>query len=362
MSEEPKIYQPDAHLWESKRPDYEMHDSEEDFRCWPNLAPILQDCQAAIGTAYCAADSAAMRHQFRHKRLVLIAAVCGMLAVLLALMQLSLDPLQMPLFGAGLVGAGEIVAAVVAVVAVTFGLLAAFSRKWLLERERAERYRLVKFRFLLTPKLWSGSTSTSEKRQKLLRVQVQRVEALDEKAVESWARGKGDVLEATASEEASAGVDEVMLMELIDYYQKKRLNYQQQYYEHQARRHNFWERHTRRVPYLLFFLSILAALGHFVYNLWTDTHGEPASIALVVLAASFPVVGVAVRNLRAAHEFGRNTLRFEATSNELKRLASDLREKSTRQMKLEVLHHIENVLEAERREWLRLMKEVEWFG
>src|SRR5215217_54827 len=362
MSSEPSIDQSVAELCASKPPDYDMKDSE-DSGCWPHLEPTLQYCETAVSPAYYAADSAARRHQRRHKWLVLIAAIGGMFAVLLAIMQLYLVGSETPLIGASLVQAAEIVAAAVAGLAVALGLLAVFSSKWLLERERAERCRLVKFRFLLTPELWSRAQPEDRLAlQKLLRSQIERVEALDEKSLDDWARGKGEVLEATPPQAAPAGLDEEVLTQLIGYYEKKRLKYQQQYYEHQIGRHNYWERHTRRVPYLLFFLSVLAALGHFVYDLVTGTHGEPVSSTLVVLAASLPVVGIAVRTWRAAHEFGRNTLRFEATSNELKRLAGDLQKENSPQMKLEVLRHIEKVLEAERREWLRLMRETEWFG
>ncbi len=367
MSEESKIQRPVAEPRGSEPPerarDYDMVDSEGDLECWPNLAPVLRDCGATVVVAYRAADSAALRYQIRHKWLVLIAALCGMLAVLFAILQLStLVPLP-----ADLVVVGETVAAVVAVVAVVFGLRAAFSGKWLLRREKAERYRLLKFGFLITPNLWSGAAS--EERQKRLRDQMERVEALDEEALKRWARGEGEVLEA-APPGAPASLDEAVLVDLVDYYREKRLDDQQRYYERQAGRHGFWERRTRFVPPWLFFGSILAALGHFVYDGWTEAYGEPSahagpdtiSLALIMLAACLPVVGAAVRTLRAAHEFGRNTLRFEATSNELKRLASDLRNRAGPRARLEVLQSVEKVLEVERREWLRLMMEAEWFG
>jgi hypothetical protein len=83
---------------------------------------------------------------------------------------------------------------------------------------------------------------------------------------------------------------------------------------------------------------------------------------LVLSAACFPVIGAAVRTFRIAHEFGRNTLRFRATSNELARLVSKLERVSSPQAKLGVLRDAEKTLEAERREWMRLMIEAEWFG
>ena len=368
--EEPKTYQPAADAWESKPTDYDMDDSDEDLRRWSNLAPVLRDCRVTVVKAYHAADSAAMRYQRRHRRLVLVAAVCGALAVLFAIVQLYYwSLLEKPLIVAIVlherwVGWVEFVAAGVAVVAVGFGLWAAFSSKWLLEREKAERYRLLKFRFLIHPSRWSGAMS--EKRRQQLRDEMKPVQTLDEKGLEGWARGEGEVLELDPPEEAPADIDEAVLSELIDYYKERRLNRQQQYCARQASKSSFWERRTRFAPHWLFFLSIMAALLHFAYDkLWRshDNMGpDTLSLTLILFAACFPVLGAAVRTWRAANEFGRNTLRLEATSNRLKRLASDLRKEDDPRLKLEILQVVERVLEVERREWLRLMKEAEWFG
>jgi uncharacterized integral membrane protein len=386
MSEESKIAHQIAETWARRPPEapyaYDMYDSEGDLRRWPNLAPILQDCNDTVAAAHFMADSAATRYRARHRWVVLITAICGMLAVLFAVMQLS--PLvTLHIFWAK---QAEIVAAVVAVVAVIFGLLAAFSRHWLLERDRAERYRLLKFRFLISPKLWSGTTC--KERQDWLHKQIKSFEAWDKNALRRWAESEVDDSE-TASTGVPADVDGAVLTDLIDYYQEKRLNYQQEYFDGQAKHRHFLDRFTRIAPFLFFFLSILAALGHYIYDLEvgrlselslhiaegeaesgagplgdhsSQPEHETTGLVLLIAAACFPVIGAAVRTLRTAHEFGRNALRFQATSNELKRLRYHLRKKQDAQARLQVLYRVEKVLEAERREWLRLMMEAEWFG
>src|SRR5215217_1678380 len=144
--------------------DYDMDDSEEDLDRWPKLAPILQDCEDTVGAAFHRADAAALSYQARHRRLVFIAAACGMFAVLSGFLQLSLDQVHAPLVESGrLVQAVQIGATVVALVAIVLGLWVAFSRKWLLEREKAERCRFLKFRFLISPKLWSDATSKARR-------------------------------------------------------------------------------------------------------------------------------------------------------------------------------------------------------
>src|SRR5687767_14816714 len=47
---------------------------------------------------------------------------------------------------------------------------------------------------------------------------------------------------------------------------------------------------------------------------------DMVSLRLILATACLPVIEAAVRILRTAHEFGRSTLRFRATSNNLKRL------------------------------------------
>ncbi len=167
-------------------------------------------------------------------------------------------------------------------------------------------------------------------------------------------------------------LDPKVFASLLHYYREKRLCYQKHYFDRQARRSHFWERFTRTAPVLFFFLSIIAALGHFGVEVLVPGEGGPAGeqaelfdtadLILLMMAACFPVVGVAVRTLHTAHEFSRNALRFESTAGELDQLASELEGKSDPQAKLEALHRVEDSLRAERREWMRLMKEVKWFG
>jgi hypothetical protein len=86
------------------------------------------------------------------------------------------------------------------------------------------------------------------------------------------------------------------------------------------------------------------------------------SLGLIVLGACFPVVGAGFRTLRMANEFGRNTLRFSAVSNRLNQLSHDLQKRPDLRAKHEILRDVEKTLEDERREWMRLMFEAEWFG
>ena len=166
-----------------------------------------------------------------------------------------------------------------------------------------------------------------------------------------------------------AGTNKEVLQELFGYYETKRLEFQSNYFDRQASHRYLWEKLSRVAPVVFFFFSILFALGHFVYDLVYDLVSEQEqgtfSVWLILLAACLPVVGAAVRTLRTAHEFGRNAQRFRATSNKLEQLANDLQNLAQAdadpQAKLEVFQSVEKVLEAEHREWTRLMWEAEGF-
>jgi hypothetical protein len=79
------------------------------------------------------------------------------------------------------------------------------------------------------------------------------------------------------------------------------------------------------------------------------------------------MIGACIRTVQVAREFGRSAALFSAKHVALQdmfqRLLSELATEPVRPA--EVLHNItacEDFLEAEQREWLRLMQEAEWFG
>jgi hypothetical protein len=412
MSEDPKIYQrlaePHARESTTKSRNYDMDDSEDDPERWRSLDPLLRDCELTVGQSYRKSDFVSRRYQIKRRSVVSTAATCGMLAVLFAITQLAYPQLpqsvQSSLYW---VKHGEILAAIAAAVAVVvFGLRAALPTRWLLERERTERYRSLKFCYLIHPKIWGDAKP--EVRLRWLRTQIAGIEALDKEELENWAKGE----ETSEAEpiEIPAGVDSETLTQLLDYYKEKRLRWQRDYFDYQASRRLFWESRTKHVPALFFFLSILAAMAHFLWDvnwreiwscigpeIWSckwpelggtllemdgeggphpETQGENSAqsthndqlthhevtIILIMFAASLPVIGAAIRTLRTAHEFGRNTLRFEATSNELNQLSGKLQDSPDQRSQLEIFQRVENVLEAERREWMRLMIDAEWYG
>ena len=92
------------------------------------------------------------------------------------------------------------------------------------------------------------------------------------------------------------------------------------------------------------------------------TGRRETSRVFLVLAVALPVVAAGIRTWRAAHEFGRNMSRFEAKRSALEELARSLGETRSPEAVFHLLWQSEQILEADHREWLRLMLEAEWFG
>ena len=134
-----------------KPEDYDMVDSEKDLAHFQPINDILTSCHKILFRRYQKSDKAALRHQKHHKRLTIIAVVCGAIAVLFAIIQLSgffLFPWPMWV---------EVLAALITFVAVVLGIEQARHPRWLLERHKAERCRFLKFRALIDPALWTDT-------------------------------------------------------------------------------------------------------------------------------------------------------------------------------------------------------------
>ena len=397
MSQDSNIRQPVAEPCQDQQAeiphDYDMDDSQNDLQRWPKLAPVLCDLEAIVVAAYHRADSTSRKEHAWHKAATIVAAIGGMFAVLFAIAQL---PPLLPFveLRSESIKPAEPVAAIVALFAVVVGLWAALSKKWLVEREKAERCRFLKFDLLISLES-RGNFLTPRERQDKLRAQLkEKVQTINWQSLRR-AAARGDEPFQDTTSRIAASIDKERLEQLLEYYQEKRLCYQLQYFERQAERRRRWDELTRVLPLWLFFASIAAALSHFLYdvdsvqNLLAEhlsstfpalTPGEVRvetetqrqshyrvefdvlTLSLLMLAACLPIIGGAIRLLRTAHEFGRNTLRFRATSNELKQLLDRLQKEADPQAKLDILHKTERALQAERREWLRLMIEAEWFG
>jgi hypothetical protein len=366
----------------ARMPD-EMHDTEKDLRAYPLLKAALEECRV-IEQKFLEDDEIAGAYQSRHKVIVAVAAIFGTLAIVLAIGQLTLshlpdllpghqDELRMWLMLA------EGVSVVLAGGAVCWGAFGKVHHKWLEHRHRAERYRFVKFAWLIRPDTLRADQRDEKTRAAQLHSEMAEIA---NSSAHEWALEENPHNRPPSLNEIK--VSSEGLSTLVDYYLQKRLKSQKHYFARQARRHNRSNWYTRMPPPVLFFVSVFLALVHVVIELVTRMgHGEGVEIPheesmvaviLIAAAAILPVCGGGIRTARAAFEFSRHTLRFQAKYNALAKLEESLTlhrddlSKPNQGGPLIAaavygdLWMCEHVLEHEQREWLRLMIEAEWFA
>jgi hypothetical protein len=355
----------------------DMHDTREEMARWKPLADALQSCHDVVEPAYRATDRPAMRFQRRRQAIAISAAIAGTIAVLLA----TFDALDFSRFIVPIVYFS--VGAAIALVAVLLGIATLLHVQWMFLRHKAERFRFLKFRFLIDPHLWADDAAQRERTVQWLTDATDTVAGLTNEDVKTWAeRG---ILPEEPPGLTGSRADAHTLYSLVDYYLTKRCRNQLHYFERRTRQFSSTDRYIKEVPRLLFFGSVLAALGYFSLNLFdaylqqhvaaAQASATAATLAIVfiLLAASLPVISAGIRTFRSAYQLARNTSRYKAAFEAIKLPAQRLEHQAERLNGLDTEGHsaidaydvfrdlwrCEQILEAEHREWLRLMMEAE---
>jgi hypothetical protein len=337
----------------------DMVDGDEELPSHSALRPAIQLATATLLPCYHNADQRAKKQQTWHRGMAALAAILGTLAVLLAILQLShLIPGPIP---AGV----EITAVIISGAAVVFGVLVSFQRHWLLERHKAERCRLLKFRFVIDPAFWCTDADGQERRRAQLRSDTESIGNLTAHGLEDWLRI--DFMTESPALKGNCAAESETLRAIVDYYRKKRLSFQMRFFDHRLTQYQARQRLTWRFPPWFFFGSVIAALAHFIVDVVKHGEAGTLSVILILLSAGLPALGAGVRTYRSTYEFARNAMRYEAKLLALRRLDESLAVEiaqtpfDTRR----IFHDLwccEQVLEFEHREWLRLMIEAEWYG
>ena len=363
---------------EAGEPDDDMHDPKDRAAPLP-LGEFLRICdpcaespaaRPCFRAEFVEADARANRARRAYARVVRIAALMGVGALLLGLAQ--------RLFGSHESGASpggsfllalEFAYTLAALLVALAALLMGRQERWLSERFRAERLRLLKFRLLIDPKLWRpGLRDLAPWRNRL--ETEQRVIANQPDGILDALKATDSLAQLPATEDCLA-VDPSALMRLLEYYRRKRLGSQLEYFEERMRKKM---RHANpRLPGIFFFAGIALVLCNDILE-WA-TRGtrigrvETASMALVLASLAVPMGWSAIRIVRGAHEFSRNASRSHARHAALSEIAHHLDEATAsspdrwdRPAIFGYLSLCEGVLAADQHEWMRLMKDAEWHG
>jgi hypothetical protein len=276
------------------------------------------------------------------------------------------------------------------------GFFSRVKNKWLRARHRAELFRLLRYNFLIQPSVWNG-------------VNDQEVEQWIQKRIAEIVKLTDQDLEEALNEPSPPGPYEAVqsrlgrhrLQALTQYYLAKRLGPQKEYLANRAQRNEIKDWMRFMLPFF-FFGSIVAVAAKLVLKRFQHSWG---AFAFVMAATLLPVFAAGIRTYLAAFEFSRNKSRFYAAHKALSDTEKSLVQNTFMAVTAEPREQIrqesvfvgsplgqvilvaeqsgveapdqdetdayrvlrdlawcEHVLDAEHREWLRLMYDAEWFG
>jgi hypothetical protein len=344
----------------------EMHDKDEGNRP-PRLEEYLLACADVLVKPFEDADSASLSQQIRHRETTRTAATALSAAIIVAAINAVLEPvLGREATWIGLVF--EAAFALIALVAVVAGYIR-FSRDgWLLERARAEQIRLAKFRTFGDAGFWCGPRPDPDAVRERLRRSLSEIP--------HSVSGLAEVSEGGASAPAEpprdcAGLEPGLWEGLRDYYQRRRLGVQRDYFEVRAeRKRGRWYDNERILP-VVFFASLAFVVAHVGLGFLAGSHGDDGnpeaplrmgSIVFAALAAILPAAWAGVRTYKQANEFLRNRSRARARRAELDALSERLANASDPMAGFAAIALCEYVLALDQAEWLRVMRDAEWYG
>ncbi len=329
------------------------------------LVRALGWLEEQLGPDYREADRIALARQKSHRRLAQACISAGTVSILLAIVQLALLQLFKPLGFAAMIA--EAVVMAFAGAAVVFGLIARHNHDWLVQRHRAERLRSLKFEALGQPELAGGQWAEWEAWVLERRQQILAIQSLDN--VVEWASSLP--VEPPNPASATAAGEDRFGFHLATYYLTRRVEYQSAYFRRRQVECHAEAGHWPHRGVLFFFGSVACVLVHVVIDGWLfvnhDANGghsilHGAAIVLLALAAILPVVGFGIRAWFTAFELPRSASLFGSKARALTGVSLSLRNgpqdlPSTRRH----IAFTEHFLQHEHGEWIRLLRETEWF-
>jgi Protein of unknown function (DUF4231) len=322
--------------------------------CQP-LHAVLSLLQKSIYEDFSEWDEEAIRYQKHYQRTALWAVVFGSFTILVAILEFILAPADpKPLTWL------EAATALVTLALIALGSIGKFKDKWLEARYKAENLRLLKFRKLTDARLWCPPIDQHTIAEDL-DDEVHEVGAQNYDGVKSWA--SQGTAPAVCELPRVVGCD-VALHELIEYYRQKRLHVQMDYLKRKSFSDEASGSWTAIAVQFVFFTSFAFVLAHIILVLATSEPKPNDAIEkwIIGFAAALPMIAAGVRVWRASREFERNARRHRATLDSLQKLEKELRDANSLAEKFRVLGFCELVLEADCREFMRLLCEVEWYG
>lgn len=349
----------------------DMHDSmsvRDLVASAPPLYAALQVIDEALLSRYEEHDQLSLSAQRRFRFVIFVTAWGGALAVLGAVAQLVFVALGMHT-AAHLAEKFEALLIVLTAIGVLTGWRLAQIENWLLDRYKAEQLRLLKFRMLLDPRIWGDRAERDAWKQQLLR---QRDTILSVTQRTLPIESERDVLPLLPSRADCSALDAEGLSTLLEYYRRTRIESRLGHFTLAAKRKTSVLDKPRLLPWF-FLTSLLMVGGHITIEQveqrlpWllgdAGRFWEQTSVVLMGLAVALPVAWAGIRAWRSARESTRTVARSAARRHMLAGILPliDRMKQVDADHALCQLQTLELVLESDQREWLRLMREVEWY-
>ncbi|MEO8433061.1 MAG: hypothetical protein ABI592_16275 [Acidobacteriota bacterium] len=355
------------------RPDDEMHDDPQDLGDPGPLGEYLRLCRDQIVGPFDEADSQALRSQKLHRRITGLAAAFGGASLVAAAVNIAfLDA------ATELTLLVEASLAAVGTALVFAGLVKSWHGEWLLRRFQAEQLRLLKFRMLVDPDFWcAGGPALPGPRERLLR-KIEEIQGIREKQLETFAAREGVPKIASAAE--CAGITRDLRLEILTYYRRRRLNSQITYFSRSGSRPSRWYQSSAILPFIFFTSVLCVGLHAWAEHAMEHRVGRAAAVAgersgaprrdpveklgrlALALSLALPGAWAGFRTWRTANEFGRNQSRSQARFDSLSKIAERLRPDASNEAVFADLGLSEHILAADQGEWLRLMRDADWYG
>ena len=347
-----------------------MHDPKDRDAAFP-LGAYLRLCdpcaddpkvEPCLRRDYEIADESAERGQRAHGRLVRASVTCGLAALFWGLLKqlFGLHDPRVFWLEAGFTS--------LALILVLVTLLRGTHKTWLTERYKAEYLRLIKFRLLIEPGLWSRGTGDLAAVRHELETGRAKIANTPHTVLEALAHG--DALPDLPATADCLTVESPALGRLLEYYRRKRLDSQLRYFERKMGEKPGWIENPVWQP-LMFFVGLALSLANLLLEgTGFDEHRYGWVLPLFVFGSRLAPFGWgAIRTLRGAHERTRNQARSHARYDALAEIRKSL-DKSTvgdpsswdRPQIFGYLYLCEGLLAADQHEWLRLMTEAETYG
>jgi|GEM_PF-3387926 hypothetical protein len=333
----------------------------------PILRDLIDQCEEQkLFGKFVESDREANRLQSRHRHAVHWAVWPSAAALILGIFQLGFHKTRGESWTENLwLLIGEAAIILLSAAAVVVGKWKEWHGRWLLERYRAERLRLLIFDLAVDARLWKREEPQDGDWRHWIFPKITEIERITENSLPNEAvQERPPTIPAPSDCE---GVSAAAIEPLIGFYSRAWLDSQIEYFTRKINEEDdrFWDRSG--IAFTAFAISAAVVLIHVAF---ATSGNRTASFVCLILAACIPAAAAVWKTFRSALELSRNASRAGARLAALNNASTLLHDEDPDQrpkpedevwFKFETMAVCQSLLANEQREWLRLMRDAEWF-